>query len=72
MLTDREAEEIERGRRGGVSGPVVLKGRATDNIFAERLWRSLKEPSLSHRAVVMGQWYETAEGGNVTWTSRAG
>ena len=41
------------------------KGRATDHIFVERLWRSLKGSSLSHRAVVMGQWYDTAEGGNV-------
>jgi hypothetical protein len=25
MLSDRDAEEIERGRREGVGGPIVLK-----------------------------------------------
>ncbi len=34
MLTDREAEEIERGRRRGVGGPVVLKW--IDQLLADR------------------------------------
>ena len=34
MLTDREAEEIERGRRGGVGGPVVLTW--IDQLLADR------------------------------------
>lgn len=49
--------------REGVAISMDGKGRATDNMFAERLWRSLKAPSLSHRAVVKGQWYDPAEGG---------
>jgi hypothetical protein len=34
MLTDREADEIERGRRAGVGGPLVLKW--IDQLLADR------------------------------------
>jgi hypothetical protein len=38
MLSDRDAEEIERGRREGVGGPIVLKW--LDQLLSDR-----KKPS---------------------------
>jgi hypothetical protein len=47
MLTDREADEIERGRRAGVGGPLVLKW--LDQLLADRRERVLQIEHLRRR-----------------------
>jgi len=47
MLTDREAEEIERGRRKGVGGPLVLKW--IDELLADRRERLRQLDHLRRR-----------------------
>jgi hypothetical protein len=47
MLTDREVDEIERGRRTGVGGPLVLKW--IDQLLADRRERIAQLEHLRRR-----------------------
>jgi hypothetical protein len=47
MLSDREADEIERGRRAGVGGPLVLKW--IDQLLADRRERIQQLDHLRRR-----------------------
>jgi len=47
MLSDREADEIERGRRAKVGGPIVLKW--VDQLLADRRERILQLEHLRKR-----------------------
>lgn len=47
MLSDREADEIERGRRAGVGGPVVMKW--IDQLLADRRERIQQLEHLRRR-----------------------
>ena len=47
MLTDHEADEIERGRRSGVGGPIVLKW--IDQLLADRRERLRQLEHLRRR-----------------------
>ena len=47
MLTDRDADQIERGRRAGVGGPLVLKW--IDQVLADRRERILPLEHLRRR-----------------------
>ena len=57
MLTDREAAEIERGRRAGVGGPLVLKW--IDQLLEDRRERVRQ---LEHLRKRLNQAYRYLDG----------
>lgn len=57
MLSDREADEIERGRRARVVGPIVLKW--IDDLLADRRERVQQIAHLRRR---MGQAFRYLDG----------
>jgi len=57
MLTDREAEEIERGRRAGVGGPLILKW--IDLLLADRKERIRR---VEHLRCRLGQAFRYLDG----------
>jgi hypothetical protein len=57
MLSDHEAEEIVRGRRGGIGGPILLKW--IDQLLADRLERIRQ---LEHLRQRMSQAFRYLDG----------
>lgn len=57
MLSDHEAEEIARGRRGGIGGPILLKW--IDQLLADRVERIRQ---LEHLRQRMSQAFRYLDG----------